>query len=405
MPTQPSSLTRAQLERARLGVSIAFIAAGFTFASWVGRAPGVKADLDLDASGLGLLLVCLSIGAMASMPLTGVIVHNFGPARGVLLGGALTASGYAVTAAGLWSGSVWLTAVALFLAGTGISIWDVAMNVEGAAVERQLHRSIMSKFHAGFSLGTVLGAAVSAGAAAVGIGVAEQTVGTGVLMAVSAVVATRMFTPFEKREEHAEKSRSLLLDAWTKPRTLIVGLMVLAFAFTEGVANDWTAVAFVDGMGTSQAVGALGFAVFVTAMTTGRLMGGMAIDRWGRVVVLRASVVLAAAGVILVSTGPDVALMMLGSLLWGFGAAIGFPTGMSAAADEKAAGIHVSVVSAIGYAAFLAGPPLVGFLGDAVGIRESLLVVLVALGLALATSGAAKPLARTTASTSATASS
>ena len=104
---------------------------------------------------------------------------------------------------------------------------------------------------------------------------------------------------------------------------------------------------------------------------------------------------------ILVSTGPDVAWMMLGSLLWGFGAAIGFPTGMSAAADEKAAGIHVSVVSAIGYAAFLAGPPLVGFLGDAVGIRESLLVVLVALGLALVTSGAARPLARAQAPTAA----
>ena len=86
--------------------------------------------------------------------------------------------------------------------------------------------------------------------------------------------------------------------------------------------------------------------------------------------------------------------MMLGSLLWGFGAAIGFPTGMSAAADEKAAGIHVSVVSAIGYAAFLAGPPLVGFLGDAVGIRESLLVVLVALGLALVTSAAARSAGR-----------
>ena len=78
-----ASLTRGQLERARLGVAIVFIAAGFTFASWVGRAPGVKADLDLDASGLGLLLVCLSIGSMVSMPLSGAIVHNVGPARTV----------------------------------------------------------------------------------------------------------------------------------------------------------------------------------------------------------------------------------------------------------------------------------------------------------------------------------
>ena len=288
MPTPPSSLTRAQLERARLGVSIAFIAAGFTFASWVGRAPGVKADLDLDASGLGLLLVCLSIGAMVSMPLTGRDRAQLrAGARGAAGWGARLPRAMPSPQSGSGPARSGSRPPRCFLAGTGISIWDVAMNVEGADVERQLHRSIMSKFHAGFSLGTVFGAAVSAAAAAVGVGVSEQTLGTAVLMAVSAVVSTRMFTPFEKRQEHSEKSRSLLLKAWTKPRTLIVGLMVLAFAFTEGVANDWTAVAFVDGMGTSQAVGALGFAVFVTAMTTGRLMGGLAIDRWGRVVVLR----------------------------------------------------------------------------------------------------------------------
>lgn len=378
-----------------------FIAAGFTFASWVGRAPGVKADLDLDASGLGLLLVCLSIGSMVSMPLTGAIVHNVGPAKTVMLGAILVSSGYGLVAVGLLTESVWLTAAVLLVAGAGISIFDVAMNVEGAAVEQRLRRSIMSKFHAGFSLGTVLGAAVSAAAAAVGISVAAQTLATAVLLIVVTIAGTRRFTPFAKRAASAEKSRSLLLKAWTNPRTLIVGVMVLAFAFTEGVANDWTGVAFVDGMGTSQAVGALGFAVFVTAMTTGRLMGGRAIDRWGRVTVLRASALLAAAGVLLVAVGPNVAVMMVGSLLWGFGAAIGFPTGMSAAADEKAAAIHVSVVSAIGYTAFLAGPPLVGFLADHVGIRESLLVVLIALALALVTSASARPLARVSAGESA----
>jgi MFS family permease len=129
-------------------------------------------------------------------------------------------------------------------------------------------------------------------------------------------------------------------------------------------------------------------------MTFGRIAGSPAIDRWGRVQVLRSSALVAAIGVVLVVTGPVIAVVFAGSVLWGLGAALGFPTGMSAAADhQEQAAIHVSVVSAIGYSAFLAGPPLVGFLGDHLGIRNSLLVVLVALLLAFVTAPAAKPLA------------
>lgn len=376
-----------------------FIGAGFAFASWIGRAPAVKSDLDLDASGLGLLLVCLSVGAVTAMPMTGPIVQRFGPARSVLAGAVLQCSGLAGVSIGIWTGSILLTGVALVVAGSGVSVWDVAMNVEGADVEQQLRRSIMSKFHAGFSLGTVAGAGVSAVAAAVGIPVAHQVLATSVLLAVVAVIGTRMFTPPEpERAERTAQSDGTLAAAWTTPRTLIVGVMVLCFAFAEGVASDWTAVAFVDGLDSSDAVGAVGFGMFVTAMTLGRLAGGRVLDRWGRVVVLRASALIAAAGVLLVATGPVVAVAMLGSLLWGLGAALGFPTGISAAADEKVAALHVSVVSTIGYCAFLAGPPLVGVLGDAVGVRTALLVVLVALAVALLTSAAARPLSAGSAS-------
>ena len=170
---------------------------------------------------------------------------------------------------------------------------------------------------------------------------------------------------------------------------------MLAFAFTEGVANDWTAVALVSGLGASDAVGALGYGAFVTAMTLGRMFGGTVVDRWGRVAALRGSAATAAVGVVLVVVAPTVPIAFAGSVVWGLGAALGFPTGMSASADDPAnAAIHVSVVTSIGYSAFLAGPPLVGFLGDHFGVRDSLTVVLVALGLALLTAGWARPLPR-----------
>jgi predicted MFS family arabinose efflux permease len=268
------------------------------------------------------------------------------------------------------------------------------MNVEGAAIERELRRSLMARLHAGFSLGTVFGAVAGAGAAAVGLAVAGQTIATAVVLAVFAAIGIAAYTHSRPEARRGgPSSRTLMWAAWRTPRTLIVGLLVLAFALTEGVANDWTAVALVSGLGASDAVGALGYGAFVTAMTLGRMFGGVAVDRWGRVLVLRGSACVAAVGVSLVVAGPVVPVAVAGSVLWGLGTALGFPTGMSAAADDPAhAAIHVSVVTSIGYSAFLAGPPIVGFLGDHFGVRDSLTVVLVALALALLTSRWAAPL-------------
>ncbi|MBA2559341.1 MAG: MFS transporter [Propionibacteriales bacterium] len=384
-----------RLEWAKRAVAVTFLANGMAFGSWASRTPAVKAVLHLDASGLGLLLICISIGSLTALPLSGPLVHLVGAGRAVLVSAAAEVSGFGVAAAGLSASRVELTGAGLVLAGLGIGTWDVAMNVEGAAVERWLGRSVMSRFHAGWSLGSVAGAGLGAVCAGIGVGVATQLVVTAVLIAVLAAVGASRYLAFEPHPQRSEpgRSKALLGAGWRDRRTLFIGLMVLAFAFTEGVANDWMAVAVVDGFDSSDAVGAIGFGCFVVAMTLTRLVGGSALDRWGRLVVLRSSVFVAAAGVLVVVTSPFLVLAMAGGLLWGVGTALGFPTGMSAAADDvPRAAIQVSVVSSIGYTAFLAGPPLVGFLGDAFGIRNALYVVLAALVLGLVTTAHARPL-------------
>jgi predicted MFS family arabinose efflux permease len=176
---------------------------------------------------------------------------------------------------------------------------------------------------------------------------------------------------------------------------VVLGLMVLGFAFTEGSANDWVAVALVDGYSATQAVGAVAFGCFTAAMTLGRFVGGSLLDRFGRIVVLRCSALLALAGLALVLVGGSVPIALLGAVLWGLGAALGFPVGMSAAADDPVrAAARVSTVSSIGYMAFLAGPPLIGPLAQHVGILHALLVVVVAITLGLFATGAARPLPR-----------
>jgi MFS family permease len=163
--------------------------------------------------------------------------------------------------------------------------------------------------------------------------------------------------------------------AWREPRTLLIGLMVLALALTEGAANDWLAIALVDGHDVADWKGVAGFAVFVSAMAAGRFLGGGLIDRFGRAATLWATMALAAAGVLLVVYGAG-ALVVAGIVLWGVGASLGFPVGMSAAADDPArAPARVSEVSTIGYTAFLTGPPVLGFIGDHVGALHALLVI------------------------------
>lgn len=365
--------------RARNAVAVVFALNGFAFASWVSRIPGARASLGLSPGQLGLLLLALSLGSVVALPTAGVWVHRFGAGR--VVGAAAVVDAVGLATAGLGAGvlvSPWATAAGLLMLGFGSGTWDVAMNVEGAAVEHRLRRTIMPRFHAAFSLGTVAGAAVGAAAAALDVPLAWHLGLAAVLVAVVPPIAVRRFLPAALG--HAESARRSPWLAWLEPRTLAIGVLVLAMALAEGVANDWLAVALVDGYAVPAYVGASGFALFVTAMTAGRVAGVGVLDRFGRVPVLWSSMAVAVAGVLLVVLGQVGLLVVPGIVLWGLGAALGFPVGMSAAADEpRHAAARVSVVSTIGYTAFLAGPPVLGFLGDRVGVLDALLLVVVVL--------------------------
>jgi cyanate permease len=222
----------------------------------------------------------------------------------------------------------------------------------------------MPRFHAGFSVGTVLGALTGAGAAAVGLPVEAQLAATAVAVWVGVWLCVQAFLPVVVHAQDAPAGLPLS-RAWREPRTLLIGLLVLCFAFTEGTANDWLAVALVDGHGTSEAVGALGFACFVSSMTVCRAVAGSLLSRFGRPLVLRTS---AALGWPACCWWCSARRCRWCSPVRCYGEpvrSLGFPVGMSAAADDPhGAAVRVSVVSSIGYTAFLAGPPLIGLLAE-----------------------------------------
>jgi fucose permease len=364
------------LTAARNAVGLTFFLNGLVFASWVSRIPEVRSSFELTNGQLGLVLLAIALGSVLALPTSGAAINALGTVRIVRLGAAAATLGMAAAALGL--GHVLpLTVAGLFVYGLGIGVWDVAVNVEGAEVERGLRRTIMPRFHAGFSGGTVVGALGGALLIELGVPAVVHLVGVVLLAIVLVWRSSPSFLPVAERHDETASSAS---RAWLEPRTLLIGVMVLALAMTEGTANDWLAVALVDGHDVSHAVGVAGFAVFVLAMTAGRFAGTGLIDRFGRVAVLWGTMALAGAGVLLIVLAEQPALVVVGIVLWGVGASLGFPVGMSAAADDPVrAASRVSVVSTIGYAAFLAGPPLLGFVGDEVGTLKALLVVAVLL--------------------------
>ncbi|MDQ4491767.1 MFS transporter [Sinomonas sp. ASV486] len=399
-------MSRDAVSVAALAIFIVFGTNGFIFASWAARIPSVTETLGLSTGQMGAVLLVGAIGSLVSLPLTGAVVDRIGLKATVRFGGTMAVVAGAVIASGLLIQSVWVVTVGMVLFGSGVAFWDVAQNIGGADVEHRLGRTIMPKLHAAFSGGAVLGALVGAGLSAAGVALPLHLFGIMVVVVVIIAVVPRYFLPHDAGHApeaggspdqlagaatpvpEASGPKPNMLDAWRHPRTVLIGVVVLGATLTEGAGNDWISKGAVDGLGSSESAGAGLFAVFVGAMTLARWFGGRVIDRIGRVAALRISMVSAAIGLTTYSLAGTYWLSAVGAVLWGLGAALAFPMGMSAAADDpRKAAARVAVVSTIGYIAFLAGPPFLGFLGDQLGLRHALLVILVPILVALALAG------------------
>ena len=396
----PGGLTRRQVISWRNAMFVIFAMCGIGMASWVARVPAVRDSLQASTLEMGILIFGIAAGSIIGLLASSHIIARLGARRTMVVCFTVGPAGFVVAGLGASFGPSFIVVfLGLAVFGAGLSICDVSMNVSGAANERALRRAIMPIYHAFFSFGTMVGAGLGALAEAAALPIWVHIAGVAVLMFAAAQLALRHLQSEHIVEDGADvvadddhsKSWRGRLSIWRDPRTIFIGLIVLGMAFAEGSANDWLALAMVDGHHVDNASGALMFGIFVTAMTVGRLSGVLLLDRFGRVPVLRGSAILAIAGLIIVIFVPDATIAIVGIVMWGLGSALGFPVGMSAAADDpKTAAARVSAVATIGYCAFLVGPPVIGVLGEHYGILNALLVVLVLVTVAGLASGAAR---------------
>ncbi|QLM99764.1 MFS transporter [Escherichia fergusonii] len=371
-----------------------FFLPGLLMASWATRTPAIRDILSVSTAEMGTVLFGLSVGSMSGILCSAWLVKRFGTRNVIRTTMSCALFGMMILSLALWLSSAWLFAIGLGIFGASFGSAEVAINVEGAAVEREMNKTVLPMMHGFYSFGTLVGAGIGMALTAFGIPATlhillAALVGIApILIAIKAIPdGTGKNTAEDKR--HSEKGIPFYRDI----QLMLIGVVVLAMAFAEGSANDWLPLLMVDGHGFSPTSGSLIYAGFTLGMTVGRFTGGWFIDRYSRVTVVRASALMGALGIGLIIFVDSAWVAGVSVILWGLGASLGFPLTISAASDTGPdAPTRVSVVATTGYLAFLVGPPLLGYLGEHYGLRSAMLVVLALVILAaLVAKAVAKP--------------
>jgi fucose permease len=340
-----------------------------------------------------LLLGTITVGAILGLLGSTAIRNRFG-IRWSLTGALLTiAVAMTLMGLGLLFGVIALVAVALVIVGFAIGVLDVLINVEGSAIESAAGRTLMPGMHAAWSVGAILGSAIGAACAALGITPTAQFIAEGVLIGGAAFVIApgiphgNRTLAGENVKSRREKLR-LFLSGWLDVRLLLIGVVLLGVELGEGSAGNWLTLAVHKDHGQTVAIAALYFTAFASGEALARIFGGPVVDRLGRVRTIRATTALGIVGVILFITAGNRWIVLVGVLAWAVGVSMGFPLGMSAAAESGAdSAARVSVAASIGYFANLAGPPAIGALAQRVGLLDSLWVLVALFAAAFAAAG------------------
>ena len=375
---------------------------GFGIATWVTRTPAIRDELGASIEAMGLVLLGLSIGSMLGIVGAGALVRRLGTRPLILLGGALPVIGMVLVAllapaqvpAGVWAG--------LFLIGFGSGVAEIGLNVEAAAVERHIGRPVVPVLHACFSLGTVVGGVVGIAMTAARTPVAVHLLVGAVVMAALAAFAARNLQPLPRAAAQTDGADAADAVGASRVTTAtrrsvitvqlaLIAVITLAMAFAEGAASDWLPLLMTTDHDATEAVGSLVFTGFALAMLVGRSAGTPLVTRLGRGRVVRLCAAVGGIGVLLVVVSPSPVVTAIAAAVWGLGIALGFPLAISAAGDHPTDGDRrVSVVATAGYIAFLVGPPLLGFVGEHLGLQAAMLVPLVLLVAAFVVAPAAR---------------
>jgi MFS family permease len=364
------------LTRIRGAVTAFFAIDGFIFASWAVRIPAVKEQTAASPAVLGLALLGVSGGAIATMAISGALCRRFG-SRQMTVASATWLS-LAVLLPPLARSALWL-GLALAVFGIGYGCLNVAMNSVAVDLVGALRRPVMPSFHAAWSFGGLTGAALG-GLVAPHLSPLPHlalvaTAGIVITVACGRILLARPVPPAEVSGGAGNGSGARQPGRGHAWRVVVLfGLVALCAAYGEGAVGDWGALHLRQDLGAGPGVAAFGYAAFALAEACGRLAGGWLLARFGQRLVLAGGGITASAGMLAAALAPAVPVALTGFALTGLGVANLFPAAMSRA-GLLAGPSGVAAASTLGYAGFLLGPPAIGFLASSVSLGTGLTTV------------------------------
>jgi hypothetical protein len=370
--------THAAVERARWAVATIFLVNGAVMGTWAAQIPLIEERLAISHSTLGLALLCMAFGALVAMPLTGMFIARFGSA-------AVTRTSTPVLLLALPVSLIMpnpeLLMLSLFFYGGANGMMDVAMNAHAVTVERKLGRPVMSSLHGMWSLGGLIGAGWAALMLPLMPAIAEGFL-TIAIGAVACVTALAFFL-----SSTLDRGSAGTKIALPNKATLGIGILCFLGMVAEGAILDWGALHLRGSLEVGPGVAATGFAAFSASMATSRFSGDWLRARIGSIALVRWSGCLAAAGILVALIAPWPVLAIAGFAAVGLGLANLVPVLFGAAGriPGQAPGAAIAALATIGYAGFLVGPPVIGFVADATSLTLALgLIFLACATIALA---------------------
>ena len=378
LPDTPATLKPAAGRAEQHSTRLLFLLAGFSAAAWASLVPVAKAATGVNEGQLGLVLLCLGIGSLLAMPVSGVVSTRHGCRKVLMVCGVALCACLPLLAS---VQNVITLAAALFFFGAMIGTFDCVMNIQAVIVERDSKRPLMSGFHGFFSLGGLLGATTTS--AIMDLGVSPFATVSGIALAGMLLLMTirRHILPYGNPAEGPP-------FALPRGEVLFLGMLCMTVFLVEGSMMDWSAVMLTENHGMPVAQAGYGFAAFSLTMTFGRLTGDRIVARVGRRSVVTVGGLLAMGGILLATLVPFWQAALLGYAMVGLGCSNIVPVLFTAVGRQTSMpqSVAVPAMSTLGYAGVLAGPAAIGFIAHHSSLPMAFLLV-AALMLFVAISG------------------
>ena len=398
------SIPSARAHSALRATFVVYAGLGFATSAWLSRLPDVRDHLGLTPGTIGMMLLIASLGSLLTLPTSGPIVMKIGARWAGRIGVFIWALGIVGAATGTLANSLVLFTGSPVFMSAGAGLWGSSMNIEAGLVQAAVRRLVVPVIQAMYAVGMLGGALVGALAARAGLPVAAHLFGLATLELVVCGIAVGFYLSQDEvaalepaREslagEGGEASagnakKGLTRLAWRERRTVLIALMVMSGGLLEGASNDWLNLSMVDGYGFTTSTASAIFAFFLLMMTIMRFGSPRLERRFGASHLLRLTMGCAIVGLMLVAFAPHHILAVIGVALWGIGASLVFPLGISALSiDPVMTPARVSVLSTVNYGSALIGPPILGLIADHVGYHRALIFVVLPVCLAIVLAG------------------